>query len=452
VISVRRAVLAMLLLASAASVAARSWESPAFAANERRPKRIAILAPRAEMVLARVNDAVPFVKETALIEDAVRAEAASVLRGLGYEPDVESLATARLSADPELKDLVTKLEIELGQLADVASQDPRDIRAGRFTVGETAAPVAARTGADGFLWLESQSIVPSKGQRALGTVMLALFGSGGVPTNQTSIVALLVDGHTGELARVSSAVVAGAVLKEPGPIGAKAVRSAFQDWPSSTTVRKLTRRQQRAHAASSEVASTPAAVAEDEEASARAAFEKAAAAAAAAPADDAERVEGRDDFAPAGPGLAADAASPVETAAPVATPPREAPVPEPPPPPVPAPAPAPSLAPPPPRSDDAKASWDLPESSRPAPSAKLAMQMLPGGPALVVRNSTREPLRVSVELGAFATIAPDAEQRFEASSGSRRVLVVREDGAEAARVSVLLGPASLASVEILPAR
>src|SRR5687767_8349556 len=130
----RRMLVAALMLASAGGAAARSWESPSFSANERRPKRIAILAPRAEMVRTRINDAIPFVKETALIEDAMGSEAASVLKGLGYEPDLESLSTARLNGDPELKDLVTRLEIELGQLAGVASQDPKDIRAGRFSV------------------------------------------------------------------------------------------------------------------------------------------------------------------------------------------------------------------------------------------------------------------------------------------------------------------------------
>lgn len=426
-------VLAAVAGASAGGARASAWEHPDFASAASRPRRIAVLPAQSSMTRTRLNDAVPFVKETALLETALRNEAAGSLRALGYEPDLAALSPEALARDRELRELVRSLETQLGGVVDVAAGRPRDIARGRYSVGDAVLPLQARTQADGFLWVESQSVVPSKGQRTLASIFTVLSGSVGVPTNQTQVLVVLVDAHTGNLASVASAVTGGAVLKEPEQVAQRAVSQVFRQWPSFAAARRVSpKRQAAAEAAVAPRVPGLAGAGPLDEAEVIARFEEAAARASGEPAP--ERVAVHDEFTDDGrPIAAADApdAAPISAFEPAgARPPTSATA---------------TIgstdtivAPPP------AAAWQSPPA---AASRQFVLQMLDGGPGVVVRSMVPEDVLVSVDLGAWSRLRQGEQVRVETGPGSHRILALSVDGRELARTSVLVSD-SLATAEL----
>ena len=435
---------AVLGLLAASTALGAAWESPEFAAATRRPRRIAIMPAQAEMVRTRVNDAMPFVKETRELEAALRREAGAGLTALGYEADLASLSPEKIATDRELQGLVRQLEAQVSGIVDVAAGRPRDIGRGRFSVGEAVLPLAEATGADAFLWLQSQSVVPSKGQRTLGSIFSVLQGTYAVPTNQTQLVGFLVDARTGDLASVAISSAGGAVLKQPDAVAAKVVRQLLQQWPSHGAARRVS---------SKRIAADQRAVKPDvplegrsvEELDTIARFEEAAArleggASAGLP----EEIAARDEFTESGEPIAAEGAAPAEPVSLFEPEPTAAPSPTTPSPTTPArtvpdeaAAPAGLVAP--------KQAWSRPAA---APVRQVILQMVPGRPGVSVRNGDARELLVSVDLAAWATLAPGEERLFDVGPGSHRILAVSPDGVELARASVLVS-SSLAKAEIL---
>ena len=448
-----------ILAASAASGAA--WESPEFAAATMRPKRIAIMPAQAEMVRTRVNDALPFVKETRALEDAMRRETAAGLTALGYEADLASLAPEKIASDRGLQAIVRQLEGQVSGIVDVAAGKPRDIGRGRFSVGEAVLPLASATGADAFLWLQSRSVVPSKGQRTLGGIFSVLAGTYAVPSNQTQLIAWLVDARTGDLASVAVASAGGAVLKEPEAVAAKVVKQLLAQWPSHATARRVSAKRIAADqgAVKPEIPLEGRSVTELD---AIARFEEAAAkleggASAGLP----EEIAARDEFTESGAPIAAEGAAPAEPVSlfeqqPASPAPAPGPSPafsQPPPPPSAPPprsAPAPPASPAPPAADSPsglpspKVAWSAPAA---IPSRRVSMQMIPDANGIVVRNADAGDVLASVDLGAWTPIAAGTEQAFDAGPGSHRILIASPEGRELVRASVLIS-SSQARIEV----
>jgi hypothetical protein len=97
-----------------------------------------------------------------------------------------------------------------------------------------------------------------------------------------------------------------------------------------------------------------------------------------------------------------------------------------------------------------RAAWNAPESERPAPTRQIVLQMLEGGPGLVVRNMSEPVLRVSVDLGGWIALEPAARHSFAVTKGSHRILVADASGVELARISCLVAETALCSAEIWP--
>lgn len=430
----------LLALAPAREARASSWESPEFAAAIGRPKRIALLPAQSSMVRTRVNDALPFVKETRALEEALRSAAEAELKAAGYEPDVDSLSPEKLAADRELQALVRALETQVGGIVDVASGKPRDIGRGRFSVGEAVLPLAQATGADGFLWMQSQSVVPSKGQRTLGSIFSVMAGTYAVPSNRTQLVAFLIDASTGDLASVTVAQTGGAVLKEPVKVAQNVTKELFRQWPAHATARRVSDKRLAAEqAATKPVVPLEGQAVEELEIIAR--FETAVASLERdASLGLTEHIETRDEFTQAGQPVAADGALPAEpvslfespgSTAAAASPPLAAAV-----------QPAAAAG---PDGRTPKIMWSAPAQP---PSRQVVLQMLAGTPGVDVRNGTRERLVVSVDLSDWVELAAGQEHAFDVGPGSHRILVATPGGAELARASVLVS-SSRAKAEVL---
>jgi hypothetical protein len=436
---VAMAVLAALAAAGSARAAGANWEHPDFAAGTARPVRIMVLPPMSDMVRSRVNEGVPLVKETAALETALAQSTADTLKALGYEPDVETLSTQRQAEDRDLAALVRAMTDRVDEIVPNVADEPRAIREGRFTVGESALALAARTGGDGFLIVQSQTIIPSKGQRAHSSVLAAAFGGIPVPpTNITQAVAILVNGHTGDISTVKVGSAGGPVLKQPQEVARKVATDTFRSFPARTQVHPLGKKAaRRAAEHRGEVPSAHETTAPEEDVLAR--YEAAAATeaetAGGTPREQGEIVEPRKEFDVGGPMPAqvpqATAEDVGQTAAPVV---------------VPSGAPGPVT----PDGPDPKAAWRTPLEMRPAPTRQVIFQMLDGGPSVAVRNVADPDFRVSIDDAPWSTLSAGGMLTVPVAAGSHRILAIGADGREVARASCIVSADRMAVAELWP--
>ena len=462
-----RPALAAALLVLPVVASAAGFEHPDFASNVRRPKRVLVLPPQTQIVRARMTDAKELVKETAELERGIATGAADTIDVLGYDGDADVLDPAAIQEDREIMGLVKDLQDRIDDALGHATRDPRDVRVGRFTLGEAVLPLADRTKADAFLAVRAQSIVPSKGRRALGAFLGAVFGGVPVPpTNVTQGIVVLVDARTGDLAWLNGASVSGAVVKEPGDVGAHLAKAMLRAYPRVDEVHKV--RKGKKGSEPGESAPQPSDDTEEAEA-AIARFEQVAAGGeAAAGAEAAEAGPGAARHEPTEAELAAIAArADAGTARASATPapaeptpvedvthrdefaggatPVEAPeaVADPVPPPAPALSPDEEL-----RQIDAL--WRSAPGTRPAPTRQVVFQMLDGGPGIVLRNMSEPAVRISVDLGPWMRLDAAERREVPAGTGAHRILVVDDEGVEIARASCIVGEGRLAMAEVWP--
>ena len=444
---------ALLLLLAGAALGADGFEHPAFASNSRRPTRVLVLQPQSSIIRSRLTDSTALVKESAQLERSCADAVAHALDTLGYDGDSVELTPEKLNADAELRDLVTRFQERVDELVGVALNRPKDVRSGRFTIGEDVLPLAARTKAEGFIVVHAQAVIPSRGQRTLSALFSVIGGAPPLPpTNSTRGIAILIDGRTGDLAWLAGGQVGGAVAKEPDVVGTHLGTALLKSYPKAGEVHAQKKR--KTDPKQGEVPSVPR-VADTETGDTDAVIAAFEAAAKDAP-PSAQRAE-------AAPTPTEPTAIPArEPAVPIAPPVED----------IPArddfekaqailPAKAPVAAGDGPQAAAAAAAspeeltairalWSMSEELRPAPTRQVVLQMLEGGPRLAVRNMSEPGIRVSIDLGGWIPLEPAERHEVAVERGSHRILVVDAAGTEITRGSVVIGSGALASAEIWP--
>jgi hypothetical protein len=391
--------------------------------------------------------------------------------------DTTSLSLEAQAKDRELQSLVQRVEDRVGQVMRQVARDPKAIRAGRYTVGDVAVPIATRTGCDGVLLLDSQSVIPSKGTTALAVI---LGGQYYVPT-VTQAVAVLVEARSGRLHAVMAGAATGPVLKKPDVVARNVVASTFTGYPRRDEVRKA-KAPKRGAAVEEEPAASPQDLEEEkvladfeaiyaqrgggtsgEEATEPAPPESSESAEApvAEPTPPVEDIDGgngdfqADGGAPEGtisrlepPERPAEAEPPPPTTDAAAAPPVETPSQAPPS--APSLPPGSAVAPPAGEVASIRAMFAVPAAERSEPTLAVTLQGGLGGPAVVVRNASPSAVRVSIGFTAWEEVAPGAELRREVSPGSPWVLVSDASGRELARASCVVGADRTVTLELVP--
>ena len=427
------AFLLLALLLAAPATAGIVGEHPDFTEDRYRPARWLLLPPEASITRGRVTDAEPLIKETQALEVALVRESVRAFEALGYQLDAESASAAALAADEELLAVADEARDRAYEALGTAANDPKGIGRGRFTIGEAGLPLAAATGADGLVVLQSQSFIVSKGNKAL-SALFNPFNLVAATRTRTQVVAALYDLRDGQLLAVTVGGDVGPVLKNPDGVGRQAIESAFRELPRRGVGQPAKRKFKEA-APDRVVEPVPTAGGRSG-AEVLAAFEEVA--------GELEAPMDRDAAAP--PAVVPEEAEPVES-----EPPLEEPVEAPPVELFEKPEPAETLA---PRAKEAaliESLLALPPEERPAAELQTVFLGDAGATSVQVSNMAPRVLRVSLDRGAFELMKPGGRIEFAVKPGTHRLLVVdAAEDRELARAAVVCGEGRVAIVELWP--
>lgn len=448
------------LLLPPLGLAATVQEHPDFTEDHFRPTRWLLLPPEAAITRGRVTDAEPMIKETEALEVALAREAKRAFEALGYRLDVESASAEALAADEELLAVADEARDRARETLARAGNDPKGIARGRFTIGDAGLPLAAATGAEGLLLLQSQSLIVSKGSKALSAIFNPLNLVAATRT-RTQVVGALYDLRDGQLLAVVMGRDIGPVLKEPDEVARQVLDSAFGGLPRRG-VGQAAKRKFREAAPPREVEPVPElggasgeevlAAFEEVADELEAPVDRDAATAADAPSPPAE--------APSSPADEAGAAA-ADERAPADAPPSDAPSDAPSDPPSDAPAappveldpsePEPRLAPRAAEAETIEALLAAPPEERPEPELRVVFLGDLGETGLRVRNMAPRVVRVSLDRGAWRLVKAGGAVEFPVKPGGHRLLVAdAAEDREIARAAVVASQGRLAIVELWP--
>jgi hypothetical protein len=169
---VRRKLLAVAALVLLCSVySAAQLEHPDLKSGKKRVHSLLLMPAQIKLVKVGMKGAESLTEESGQTELALSGEIGDVLRQMGYKVDQESLASTVLQKDSDLRytvdDLQKKFDDELRRM----NRKAKDVRKGRFTLGDEVTKLPVGEGVDALLFVRAEGQILTRGKKAFGILV-----------------------------------------------------------------------------------------------------------------------------------------------------------------------------------------------------------------------------------------------------------------------------------------
>jgi len=249
-ISLSRALTLALLacLCGTVPALARQYMTPAFLAKTPRPMSLAVLPPHAEFIKRQAVMTAEMVKEAQALEDEAATALGAQLQAKGYT--VRVLTLKDVEETPGLKALVTTLNGRYDEEWSKILRKPRDVKKGRYSVGEDVVKVCSLLKVDGLVVSRVVAVGHTGGRQAL-TMILSLGQS--YAQSYARIGLSVLEGKAGHVEGYFEGVencTTGSLLNKPAKVMGKAVEDAIDHYPGATEIKIVKNAPQAAETAS----------------------------------------------------------------------------------------------------------------------------------------------------------------------------------------------------------
>ena len=158
----------ILLFLVCTNVALAQFEHPDLKSGKKQVHSMVLMPVQVEITKVGMKGAEPMMDESRQTEQALTPVIGTVLHNLGYKLDMESLSREALEKDSDLRytvdDLQKKFDEELKQM----NRKSKDVRKGRFTLGDEVAKLSAGEKVDALLFVRAEGEVLTGGKKAFG--------------------------------------------------------------------------------------------------------------------------------------------------------------------------------------------------------------------------------------------------------------------------------------------
>jgi hypothetical protein len=214
-------VLCFVLFFSSAALA--QFEHPDLKSGKKQVRSIILMPVHAEMVKSGMKGAEPLMEESRQLEKALAPVISDVLRSMGCQVDEKSVSPEAFAKDPELgyavDDLQKQFDAELNHMA----RKSKDVRKGRFTLGDAVAKLSAGEQADALLFVRVNGEVLTGGKKAFGLLIAG-------PAFDTVLMHIgVVDAKSGEVLYFARPFMLKNPTKDPGSTRA-GIQKSFKNF------------------------------------------------------------------------------------------------------------------------------------------------------------------------------------------------------------------------------
>ena len=169
------------------------FEHPDLKSGKKQVHSMLLLPVQVEITKVGMKGAEPMIEESRQTQQDLTPVIVNVLQGMGYKLDHDSLAPAVLEKDPDLRytvdDLQKKFDSELKQM----DRKSKDVRKGRFTLGDEVVKLAAGEGVDALLFVRASGEVLTGGKKTFGLLVA------GPSSDSVNMHFGVVDSKTGDV-------------------------------------------------------------------------------------------------------------------------------------------------------------------------------------------------------------------------------------------------------------
>ncbi len=211
----------VVLLASAAGWA--QFEHPDLKSGKAVVKSAMILPPNVKIVKSGVKGNEELTEESRMIENALPSLITSVLQEHQCAVNDKVLAADAMEKDPDLKYAVADLQKRFDEMFPQLEKKPKDVRKGRFTMGDEVAKLNPGGSIDALVFVRGYGQVNTGGKVFLSAMA-------GVSAYNASVYHIVVvDARSGAVLYYGVAW-AGNPAKNPDN-SKKSIRKSFKDFP-----------------------------------------------------------------------------------------------------------------------------------------------------------------------------------------------------------------------------
>jgi hypothetical protein len=166
----RISVVAVLVLLYSVQALAQ-FEHPDLKSHKKQVQSLLYMPAQVKLTRVGMKGAEPMMKESGVTEVALSSVIVRVLRELGYKVDQEALAPAVLDKDPDLRYAVDDLQKKFDNELQRMNRKAKDVRKGRFTLGDEVTKLPAGEGVDALLFVRAEGQVLTGGKKTFGVLV-----------------------------------------------------------------------------------------------------------------------------------------------------------------------------------------------------------------------------------------------------------------------------------------
>jgi hypothetical protein len=170
---------------------------------------IVVMPVQVKLTRMGMKGAEPMMEESRQSEIALTPVITDALQQLGYKLDKDSLAPAVLQKDPDLQYAVDDLQKKFDSELERMNRKAKDVRKGRFTLGDEVTKLSAGEGVDALLFVRAHGQVLTGGKKAFGILVAG-------PSRDTAVMDFgVVDAKTGDVLYFARPAVLKNLSKDP---------------------------------------------------------------------------------------------------------------------------------------------------------------------------------------------------------------------------------------------
>ena len=170
--------------------------------------------------------------ETKQLQDSLRPSAGKVLVGKGCQSLEDPFTQEALDKSPDAKSALSEVEVRYQSVEPQMWKRPKDVRLGRFTLGDGVSKLNPRHTIDAFVFMGAFGSLATKSEK----VRRKLLGPGNASQDAVDIQLSVVDARTGAVLYFGKKITSGNFLTDPQLVerGLEAVLEDFSCGPHPT--------------------------------------------------------------------------------------------------------------------------------------------------------------------------------------------------------------------------
>jgi len=221
-----RAAVPLLAIALGASLSQAQFAHPDLKSGKIVVHKLLILPAEANVTRSGMKGSEGLIAESRTVENALAGLVSQALQAKGCAVLDNVLTPAALEKDQELNSSVADIQRLFETIHAHVVKKPKDIRTGRYTMGDEVVNFAPGAAADALVFARASGVVTTGGKKAFAMVV------GGNANDVVVMDITVVDSQTGNILFYTDAAAAGNFVGDPGRM-AKPIEKSLKQFTCS---------------------------------------------------------------------------------------------------------------------------------------------------------------------------------------------------------------------------